>query len=154
MVKKIYLAYGSNLNHKQMAERCPEAIYLGSTILQDWRLIFKSVATIEKKIGRNLPVGIYQITDECEKALDIYEEYPQLYDKKQLDIILDGNRVTAMTYIMVAKYGIAPPSEKYFNVISEGYRNCELDSVSLYEAKEHSIKADSGDGYESVRWNQ
>ena len=58
-----------------------------------------------------------------------------------------------MTYIMVAKYGIAPPSEKYFSVISEGYRNCYLDPVSLIEAKDHSIKADSGEGYESVRWN-
>ena len=152
-MKKIYIAYGSNLNHRQMAERCPEASYLGSTILKDWRLLFKSVATIERKIGKNVPVGIFQITDQCEKALDIYEDYPQLYYKKELEVLLDGKQVTAMTYIMVAKYGIAPPSEKYFSVISEGYRNCYLDPVFLIEAKDHSIKADSGEGYESVRWN-
>ena len=137
-----------------MGDRCPDARYLGNTMLIDWRLIFKSVATIEKDLGKHVPVGVFQITDECEKALDIYEDYPQLYDKKELDVILDGTQVTAMTYIMVGKYGIAPPSRKYFNVISEGYKNCDLDSDFLLEAKEYSIKADSGKGYESPRWNQ
>ena len=151
---KIYLAYGSNLNHRQMVDRCPDASYLGNTMLKNWRLIFKSVATIEKDLGKHVPVGVFQITDECEKALDIYEDYPQLYDKKELDVILDGTQVTAMTYIMVEKYGIAPPSRKYFNVISEGYKNCDLNSDILLRAQEYSIKADSGKGYESARWKQ
>ena len=151
---KIYLAYGSNLNHQQMAERCPNANYLGSTELKDWRLIFKSVATIEKELGKYVPVGIFQITNECEKALDIYEDYPHLYDKKDLDVILDGSQVTAMTYVMVGKYGIAPPSKKYFNVISEGYKNCGLNFDFLLEAEEYSIQADSGKGYEGTRWNR
>ena len=151
---KIYLAYGSNLNHQQMAERCPNASYLGNTMLKDWRLVFKSVATIEKDLGKYVPVGVFQITDECEKALDIYEDYPRLYDKKELDVILDSTQVTAMTYIMVGKFGISPPSRKYFNVICEGYKNCNLNPDFLLEAEEHSIKADSGKGYESTRWNQ
>ena len=66
-----------------MADRCPGAIYLGNTMLKDWRLIFKSVATIEKDLGKYVPVGVFQITIECEKALDIYEDYPHLYDKKE-----------------------------------------------------------------------
>ena len=137
-----------------MAERCPNANYLGNTMLKDWRLIFKSVATIENHLGKYVPVGVFQITDACEKALDIYEDYPQLYDKKELDVIFDRTQVTAMTYIMVGKYGVAPPSRKYFNVICEGYKNCNLNSDFLLEAEEHSIKADSGKGYESTRWNQ
>ena len=137
-----------------MADRCPNANYLGNTVLKDWRLIFKSVATIEKDLGKYVPVGVFQITIECEKALDIYEDYPHLYQKKELVIILDGMQVTAMTYVMVAKYGIAPPSRKYFNVISEGYKNCGLNSDFLLEAEEYSIKADTGKGYESTRWNQ
>ena len=151
---KMYLAYGSNLNHRQMEDRCPNARYLGNTMLKDWRLIFKSVATIEKDLGKYVPIGVFQITDECEKALDIYEDYPHLYDKKELDVILDGTQVKAMTYIMVGKYGIAPPSRKYFNVISEGYKNCDLNSHFLLEAQDYSIKSDSGKGYESARWKQ
>ena len=137
-----------------MADRCPDARYLGNTMLKDWRLIFKSVATIEKDLGKHVPVGVFQITEECEKALDIYEDYPQLYDKKELNVILDGTQVTAMTYILVEKYGIAPPSRKYFNVISEGYKNCYLNLDFLLEAHENSIIADSGTGYESARWKQ
>ena len=151
---KIYLAYGSNLNHRQMADRCPDARYLGNTMLKDWSLIFKSVATIEKDLGKHVPVGVFQITEECEKALDIYEDYPQLYDKKELNVILDATQVTAMTYIMVGKYGIAPPSRKYFNVISEGYKNCNLNLDFLLDAHENSIIADSCKGYESARWKQ
>ena len=122
-----------------MAERCPKAIYLGNTILKGWRLVFKSVATIEKQIGADAPVGLFEISDQCEKALDVYEDYPQLYDKHKLDINLNGKLVTAMTYVMVANYGIAPPSRKYFDVISEGYENCGLDLYFLLAAEEHSI---------------
>ena len=153
-MKTIYIAYGSNLNHEQMAKRCPKASYIGSTILKGWRLIFKSVATIEKDVRKEVPVGVFEISDQCEKALDVYEDYPQLYDKHKLDINLNGKLVTAMTYVMVANYGIAPPSRKYFDVISGGYKNCSLDLDFLFEAKEHSIKADSGEGYESARWNK
>ena len=152
-MKKIYLAYGSNLNHRQMAQRCPKASYLGGAILKGWRLIFKSVATIEKEVGVEVPVGVFEISDQCEKALDVYEDYPQLYDKHQLNVNLNNKLVTGMTYIMVANYGVAPPSRKYFDVISEGYKNCGLDLDFLFDAKEHSIKADSGKGYESTRWN-
>ena len=137
-----------------MAERCPKARYIGSTTLKDWRLIFKSVATIEKEVGKDVPVGVFEISDQCEKALDVYEDYPQLYDKQKLGVSLNGKLVTAMTYVMVANYGIAPPSRKYFDVISEGYKNCGLDLNFLLEAKKHSIKSDSGKGYESARWNK
>ncbi len=137
-----------------MADRCPNANFLGSSMLKDWKLIFKSVATIEKELGKEVPVGIFQITDECEKALDVYEDYPKLYDKIEIDIIVEDRQVIAMTYVMVAKYGIAPPSRKYFNVISEGYEDCDLNSTFLLEAQDYSIKVDSGNGYESVRWNR
>ena len=137
-----------------MAERCPKAIYLGNTILKGWKLTFKSVATIEKRVGEDVQAAIFEISDQCEKALDVYEDYPKLYDKHKLDVNLNGTLVTAMTYIMVANYGISPPSEKYFDVISEGYENCGLDLDFLLEAKKYSIRADSGEGYKSARWNK
>ena len=137
-----------------MAERCPKAIYLGNTILKGWRLTFKSVATIEEQVGEDLQAGIFEISDQCEKALDIYEDYPKLYDKHNLDVNLNDTLVTAMTYIMVANYGISPPSGKYFEVIREGYKNCGLDLDFLFEAKKYSMQADSGEGYKSARWHK
>ena len=32
-MKKVYLAYGSNLNLEQMGERCPDAAVIGTTVL-------------------------------------------------------------------------------------------------------------------------
>ena len=41
MDKKLYIAYGSNLNIKQMANRCPTAKVVGASMLKDWRLLFR-----------------------------------------------------------------------------------------------------------------
>lgn len=56
MSKKYYLAYGSNLSMGQMAERCPDAVYVGTAEIADYQLLFKgsltgSYLTIEKKKG-------------------------------------------------------------------------------------------------------
>ena len=66
-MKTIYIAYGSNLNHEQMAKRCPKASYIGSTILKGWRLIFKSVATIEKDVRKEVPVGFLKLVISAKK---------------------------------------------------------------------------------------
>ena len=41
MRKKYYLAYGSNLNVKQMKSRCPDARVLGIGEIEGYRLLFK-----------------------------------------------------------------------------------------------------------------
>ena len=51
---KYYLAYGSNLNIRQMQMRCPGAKPVGTMVLEDYELLFKgsktgSYLTIEKK---------------------------------------------------------------------------------------------------------
>ena len=43
----LYLAYGSNLNKKQMSRRCPNAKPVGSIILKGYKLEFRRVATIK-----------------------------------------------------------------------------------------------------------
>ena len=45
---KYYFAYGSNLNLKQMKIRCPEFKHVKNITLDGYRLIFRSVADIEK----------------------------------------------------------------------------------------------------------
>ena len=44
----LYLAYGSNLNKKQMSFRCPKAKALESCILSGYKLEFRRVANIKK----------------------------------------------------------------------------------------------------------
>ena len=55
-MKKYYLAYGSNLNIRQMKFRCPTAKIVGTAIIKDYELLYKgsktgSYLTIEKKEG-------------------------------------------------------------------------------------------------------
>ena len=52
-MKKYYLAYGSNLNIRQMALRCPTAKPVGTAVIKDYELLFKGSKTgAYLKIGR------------------------------------------------------------------------------------------------------
>ena len=100
MKRKFYIAYGSNLNIEQMADRCPTARVVGTTVLDDYQLVFQRVATIVPHPGAKVPVAIWEIDEECEEALDIYEGYPHLYRKENKEVVVNGKKVTAMVYIM------------------------------------------------------
>ena len=57
----LYIAYGSNLNMPQMANRCPTAEVVGASQLKDYELLFRgsrgsAVATVEPKEGSTVPV--------------------------------------------------------------------------------------------------
>ena len=43
--KRYYIAYGSNLNVQQMRWRCPGARIIGTSELQDYRLLVKGSKT-------------------------------------------------------------------------------------------------------------
>lgn len=58
MKRKLYIAYGSNLNLMQMAERCPTARVVGTSMLENYQLVFRGVATIEPRQGTRGPVAI------------------------------------------------------------------------------------------------
>jgi gamma-glutamylcyclotransferase (GGCT)/AIG2-like uncharacterized protein YtfP len=138
-MKKVYLAYGSNLNLEQMGERCPDAAVIGSTVLQDYQLLFRGgrhngVATIEMKRGASVPVLLWQITEKCEKALDRYEGHPHLYRKKRLLVNLDGDELVAMAYVMNEGPPLAMPDAYYYSTILHGYRDCGFDEQILKEA--------------------
>lgn len=129
--KRLYLAYGSNLNKGQMAYRCPTARPVGSAMIYGWELVFRGVADIVKSKDPNmlLPVGIWEIEPGDEYELDIYEGYRKsgkgLYDKIKVSGI--------MTYQMTRR-DIARPTTSYFNTILQGYYDFGLDTSYLYDA--------------------
>lgn len=138
-MNSVYLAYGSNLNLEQMNIRCPNAAVIGSATLCDYLLTFRGsssrgVATIEPKKGSAVPVLVWEITKECERALDRYEGFPRLYRKEVLPVHLDGMRVQAMVYIMNPIYPYAVPDAYYYTTILEGYRDCGFDEEILNTA--------------------
>ena len=78
-MSKLYVAYGSNLNMMQMGWRCPTASVVGTGKIIDYKLTFRRVATIEPCQKQEVPVAVWKIEDNDEKALDRYEGYPSLY---------------------------------------------------------------------------
>lgn len=134
---KYYIAYGSNLNMSQMALRCPDATPVTSALLTDMTMVFRGnargcgVATVERKVGSDVPVGIWKISAEDEKSLDRYEGYPYLYLKKYVKVHVDGKEVSALIYIMTPGRTKVAPSSSYYETIKQGYRDFGFDVHQL-----------------------
>ena len=125
-----YFAYGSNLHHFQMKRRCPNCRYIKKIILKNHRMTFRSkygVADIERKKGNKVYGALYIISKLAERRLDVYEEYPKLYKK----IFFKYYNKKIMTYTMVKKSKLVPPTTRYLNIIKQGYKDCKLDIKSL-----------------------
>jgi hypothetical protein len=143
---KLYVAYGSNLNIKQMAHRCPDAYIVGKGIIKDYALKYRgsktgAYLTIIKEKGKHVPVVIWAISDQDEKSLDRYEGFPTFYYKKRMRVFLENGKTTyAMSYVMfdAAKPGI--PSEYYIQTCLQGYVENSLNLNVFYESLEDNLE--------------
>ncbi|WP_283675365.1 gamma-glutamylcyclotransferase family protein [Butyricicoccus sp. Marseille-Q5471] len=136
---KIYIAYGSNLNLPQMAQRCPTAKVLGGTEINGYELLFRgsktgAYATIEPCEGKSVPVLLWTVGKKDELALDRYEGYPTFYEKENRTVEVDGHSVDAFVYVMTEGHHLGMPSQYYVDVIAEGYRSAGFDLNILQEA--------------------
>ena len=129
----LYFAYGSNLNLFQMKRRCKDSVFIKKYELRGYRLNFRSkyrAADIEKSKNSLVPGALFEISKSDEKKLDVYEDYPILYKK----LYFTYYNKTVMTYIMVNKTEFRYPTERYLNVVKQGYRDCKLDDKFLIKA--------------------
>ncbi|MGO5179863.1 gamma-glutamylcyclotransferase family protein [Catenibacterium mitsuokai] len=145
MSKRYYIAYGSNLNIPQMRMRCPGARIIGTSVIEDYQLLFKgsktgSYLTIEPMEGAEVPVVIWEVTESDEKALDRYEGYPNFYYKKEMTLDIKGIRTgkvrrrDAFVYIMHEERELGIPSWYYVNTCLDGYRAFGFDEKYLFDA--------------------
>ena len=130
----LYGAYGSNLNKAQMRYRCPEALPCETLVLNDHALVFRGVADIEEVRGQSVTLGLWMITEQCERALDRYEGFPHLYTKQFIDT--DAGQV--MVYIMCDQTDVHPPTYNYLASICKGYDDFAIDRALINTALEHS----------------
>lgn len=146
--ERLYFAYGSNINLDQMAHRCPDAQVVGPVVLENYKLLFRGnthgngVATIRPHKGREVHGLLWKITPECERALDVYEGFPRLYDKQDVTVRdRSGREITVTAYVMtdLCKEP-AMPSDHYYNGILEGYRQNGLPVVALKKAWDHVVR--------------
>ena len=125
-----YFAYGSNLHHLQMKRRCPKCRYIKKIVLKNFQLTFRHKggwADIERRTNKKVYGGLYVISEYSERRLDKYEDYPTIYKK----MYFKYKDKKVMTYTMVRKTKLIPPTNRYLNIIKQGYKDCKLSTKSL-----------------------
>ena len=131
--KRIYIAYGSNINLEQMSQRCPNAEVIGTAMLENYELEFRRVATVVPKEGARVPILLWQIDEQDEQNLDRYEGFPNLYRKEEFEVKLDGSTIKGMAYVMNGDE-ISPPQPYYYFGILEGYKANGMDTKYVENA--------------------
>lgn len=139
MKDKLYVAYGSNLNFRQMSYRCPTATLYGVGELKDYELQFKghpenAYATIAPQVGASVPVAVWRIKPSDEAALDRYEGFPSHYYKETVRVSFGRRSFEAMVYVMNQSMKFGLPSQQYYRTVREGYNDCRFEVKLLNEA--------------------
>ncbi len=136
---RLYVAYGSNMIEEQMQVRCPKAHLVSKEILSGYQLECRDIYSgvylnAIEDTSSSIPVYVWEIEDEDEENLDVYEGYPQSYIKVEVPTSLGS----AMMYVMsdnVGECGI--PAKEYIQPIydlylDEGYSLDVLDRFMPY----------------------
>jgi len=127
-----YFAYGTNLNRKQMLERCPDSRPMFIATLRNYKLVFVGwsrqwrggVASIKPFRGMRVLGAIYEVSEECLRQLDKYESS---YNRLNVTVFdEDGEPIEAITYIKASQSEDTQPSQEYLAVIQQGYRDWEI----------------------------
>jgi gamma-glutamylcyclotransferase len=127
-----YFAYGSNLNKKQMMERCPDSKPVFTATLPNYKLVFAGwsrqwrggVASIKSFRGDRVRGAIYEVSEQCLRQLDRFESG---YNRFKVTVLgEDSEPIEAITYIKAGQLEETPPSGEYLAVIQQGLRDWRL----------------------------
>jgi gamma-glutamylcyclotransferase (GGCT)/AIG2-like uncharacterized protein YtfP len=103
----LYAAYGSNLDPRQMAHRCPHSPLRGTGWLTGWRITFGgegwdgALPTLVEDPGSQIFVALYDVTEGDEASLDSWEGADHgLYRKVRVRVAtLEGEQL-AWVYVL------------------------------------------------------
>lgn len=135
-INMYYFAYGSNMNHQQMKNRCPNSRFTKRAILERHKFVYDGYARTRNGAvanvigtGRKDDIvwgGLFKINEDNRSALDCYEGYPIAYDRKEVRVKDDeGNCYTAIVYFRAGRPK-SKPSEDYRNIVIQGAKDCNL----------------------------
>lgn len=128
-----------NTNSAGMAQRCPAAVSHGRAVLLDHAFRFAGPADVVKCPDSYVDGVLWTITDRCLAALDLLEGYPYYYTRSRRRVLHNGRVVKALTYYMLPGQLDARPSDGYFNMVVEGYREHGVPVDQLLNAVEANI---------------
>jgi len=129
-----YFAYGSNMKHRQMKQRCPSSNFIKRVYLEGYRFVYDgcsstwkgAVANIIESKDEIVYGGLFEINDDNLSALDCYEGYPKCYDRKEIEVKDEkGGTYKAWTYFRTGK-DESEPSGDYRGIVIQGAGDCEL----------------------------
>lgn len=127
-----YFAYASNLNRKQMRERCPDSKPCFTVTLPNYKLVFAGwsrqwrggYAAIKPFRGEKVLGAIYEISEIGLNRLDRYEPG---YKRLKVSVFTEGGEpIEAITYIKSGQLEETPPTKEYLAGIQQGYRDWEI----------------------------
>ena len=129
-----YFAYGSNMNHKQMKERCPNSRFIETAHIHKYKLVFDgysnfwkcSIANIVPSGASMMYGGLFEIDDMDLKILDGHEGYPDYYSRELIEAIGSDNKPYESWVYIKDEEKKGKPSMKYIKTILDGAEDCGL----------------------------
>ncbi len=134
----LYFAYGSNLDWKQMRERCPSAVFVCKAKLKDHRLDFTrysckrkgGVADVVPEEGHDIWGVVYQISEQDVVLLDRCEGFKpgrqeNSYIRSERHVYRDGKKdepLLASLYFAEKEEKPSLPHIDYKLLLVEGAR--------------------------------
>ncbi len=130
-----YFAYGSNLNRKQMAERCPGSKPVFRATLPNHKLVFTGwsrkwrggTATVRPAQGAKVLGGVYEVSEGDLKKLDGFEDVPQASNRVMKNVVKDGGDwVEVVLYVKKEPAEETKPSPDYLTLVKQGYKDWRM----------------------------
>ena len=126
----LYFAYGSNLDRKRFAARCPGSRPVAAAELRGYRLAFRGNghADVVRQKGGVVRGALYSLTARDAAALDYYEGAPIYYHRITVFVKdADGKLRRALAYKMRNDATDAAPSLFYVLTIICGCRDWRIE---------------------------
>lgn len=129
MSPRLYFAYGSNMDPRQMRVRCPGAVRLDRVTLDGYRFLInrRGVATLEKDRRSSVMGVLWDLSPRCETILDRFEGVVWGFYRKVETTVRDdgGIEFPALVYIdPVRERGL--PRDGYLEKVLLGARRAGI----------------------------
>jgi len=147
-----YFGFGSNLNITSLKAKGVFPVSARKGVLHGWSLHFnvQHFFRHEGGVGNIEPsndpsdkvIGIvYECPDESLAPLDAVEAYGHGYDRITVDIEVDGELITAFTYVGMPEFidNNCLPCQRYLNILVSGAEAADLDPVYIEKLRVHPV---------------
>jgi len=151
----LYFAYGSNMDLKQIKERCKSSEFKGIALLPDYKLIFPqrsknrgcNVASVMPETGSEVWGVVYDIPEKEVSNLDKTEGYIEghegnSYERRSITVLMEGNKDKKQfvsIYIGIKKSSPGLPDKKYKDLILNGSKYWKLPEYYIKDVLENIV---------------